>query len=108
MKTITYTYDEENPTNRDYLIAALTDSIDDGGASHDSVLVYHIDCPYGSLAQYGLFANCLNKHEKNKYGTIEYADGCFRCKLSWLNRKYDTYPSDDGQWEVGAKNENHI
>ena len=94
MRTITYTYDEENPTNKDYLIAALTDSIDDGGASYGSVVVYNIDCPYGSLA------NCLNEHEKNKYGTVEYTDGCLRCKASWLNRKYDTCPSDDGQWEV--------
>ena len=35
MRTITYTYDEENPTNKDYVIASLTDSIDDGGASYE-------------------------------------------------------------------------
>ena len=93
MKTITYTYDEENSTNRDYLIAALTDSIDDGGASYESVAEYNIDCPYHSN-------DCLNEHEENVCGTAAYREGCLRCKLSWLNRKYDTYPSDDGQWEA--------
>jgi hypothetical protein len=94
MRTITYTYDEENPTNRDYLIAALTDSIDDGGASYDSALEYNIDCPYINST------DCLNIHEDNEYGTATYGDGCLRCKVSWLNRRYDTYPSYDGRWEV--------
>lgn len=92
MRTITYTYDEENPTNKDYLIAVLTDSIDDGGASYDSVVEYNIDCPY--------YSDCLNEHEENVYGTAAYREGCLRCKRSWLNRRYDTYPSDDGRWEI--------
>ena len=46
MRTITYTYDETKPTNRDYLIAALADRIDDGGASYESVAEYNINCPY--------------------------------------------------------------
>ena len=94
MRTITYTYDETDPTNKDYLIAALTDEIDDGGASYMSVVEHNIDCPYlGS-------SNCLNDHENNRYGTAQYTDGCIRCKASWLNRKYDTYPSDDGKFEI--------
>lgn len=91
--TITYTYDGEHPTNRDYLIAVLTDSIDDGGASYESVAMYDIACPYISNS------DCLNEHESSEYGSKEYREGCVRCKLAWLDREYDTYPSDDGIWE---------
>lgn len=95
MRTITYTYDETKPTNKDYLIEVLTDSIDDGGASYESMAEYNIDCPYRC------FADCLNHHEGNWYDTTkEYKNGCIRCKLAWLEREYDTYPSDDGKWEV--------
>lgn len=94
MRTITYTYDETKATNKDYLIAVLTDSIDDGGASYESVAKYNIDCPY-----YG-DDDCLNAHEgKNAYDK-EYEEGCVRCKMAWLNREYDTYPSVDGNWEM--------
>jgi hypothetical protein len=93
MTTITYTYDETKMTNRDYMIAVLTDSIDDGGASYESLAKYDIACPYISED------DCLNSHEINGYGTDEYNKGCTRCKLSWLEREYDTYPSDDGSWE---------
>lgn len=94
MKTITYTYNEKRSTNKDYMIAALTDSIDDGGAAYESAVEYNIDCPYHS------HSDCLNEHEGNEYGTAAYSAGCIRCKLSWLNREYDTYPSCDGRWEV--------
>ena len=94
MKTITYTYDETKPTNKDYLIEVLTDSIDDGGASYDSMAEYDIACPYRH------YADCLNDHEGNQYDTKEYNEGCVRCKLAWLEREYDTYPSEDGKWEV--------
>ena len=93
MKTITYTYDETKCTNKDYLIAALTDDIDDGGASYESVAEYNINCPY-----YGS-CDCLNHHEGNQYETEEYKNGCTRCKLAWLEREYDTYPSECGKWE---------
>lgn len=36
---------------------------------------------------------------KNNFYTIKYREGCVRCKLAWLDREYDTYPSDDGVWE---------
>ena len=94
MRTISYTYDETKPTNLDYLIAALSDEIDDGGASYESVAEYNIECPY-----YGNY-DCLNDHEDNEYDTPEWNKGCLRCKLSWLLREYDTYPSDDGRWEI--------
>ena len=95
MRTIKYTYDDEHPSNRDYLIAALAEEIDDGGASHESVARYHLECPY----YYG-GNNCLNEHEQNQYGTADYRQGCVRCKMSWLLREFDTYPSDDGRWEI--------
>lgn len=95
MITITYTYDETKPTNKDYLIAVFTDSIDDGRASYESMADRNLSCPYIS------FSDCLNEHEGNKYGTKEYGEGCARCKLAWLDRVYDTYPSDDGKWEEG-------
>lgn len=94
MRTITYTYDETKCTNKDYLIAALTDDIDDGGASYESVAEYDIACPYRCMA------DCLNEHEGNEYDTKEYHKGCVRCKLAWLERGFDTYPSEDGKWEV--------
>ena len=94
MTEIYYMYDETKATNRDYLIASLAGCIDDGGASYESVAEYEINCPY-------ICDNdCLNDHEGNKYGTEEYKKGCVRCKLAWLKREYDTYPSEDGKWEV--------
>ena len=98
MRTITYTYDETRYTNKDYLILELTESIDDGGAGYESVAEYNIACPY----RYN--NDCLNHHEGNQYGSKEYRDGCVRCKLAWLEREYDTYPSDDGKWEVEDDN----
>ena len=94
MRTITYTYDETNPTNRDYLIAALAGDIDDGGASYDAAARYNIECPYSSDR------DCYNEHFGNDYGTAAYREGCLQCKLAWLARKYDTSPSDDGKWEL--------
>lgn len=94
MRTITYTYDERNATNKDYLIAALTDDIDDCGASYEAVARYAIECPYNRNS------DCLNDHEGNKYDTEEYREGCVRCKMAWLERQYDTYPSDDGKWDI--------
>ena len=94
VRTITYTYDETKATNKDYLIAVLTDDIDDGGASYESMVRYNIECPY-----FG-YSDCLNEHEGNEYDTKEYREGCIRCKMAWLEREYDTYPSVDGTWEM--------
>ena len=93
IQTITYTYDGKHPTNKDYLIEVLSGSADDGVASYESVAKYDIACPYRRDC------DCLNERENNEYGTDEYEEGCVRCKLAWLDRKYDTYPSDDGIWE---------
>lgn len=94
MTTITYTYDETHVTNKDYVILALTDSIDDGGSSYVSVTEYQIDCPYI------WDKDCLNNHKNTTYGTKEYKENCIKCKLAWLEREYDTYPHEDGKWEV--------
>ncbi len=82
-------------TNKEYLIAALNDEIDDGGASYESVAQYHISCPYIHSS------DCLNHYEGNEYGTKEYEEGCLRCKMAWLDREYDTCPSEDGKYELG-------
>lgn len=100
MTTITYTYDETKCTNKDYLILELTESIDDGGAGYESVAEYNINCPYCHKS------DCLNDHEGNQYDSKEYREGCVRCKLAWLEREYDTYPSDDGKWEIEDGNDN--
>ena len=92
-RTIIYTYNERHPTNKDYLIEVLTGSIDDDGASYEAMAKYDIECPYFGNS------NCLNEHEGNKYDTEAYKEGCVRCKMAWLEREYDTYPSDDGIWE---------
>lgn len=94
MATIQYTYDEKKPTNRDYLIEALTGEIDDGGASYEAAARYDIACPYRSNC------DCLNHIRNVNYGEKGFEDNCTTCKLSWLNRRFDTYPSEDGRFIV--------
>ena len=70
-------------TNREYLIKSLSDPnwMDDGGASYDSMLYYHIDCPY----PYGdPRAHCSGKPD-------DYIcwDNCNACKEDWLDREVD-------------------
>ncbi len=86
-------------TNKQYIIDALTDNIDDGGAAYVSVAEYNINCPYIHRS------DCLNNHEGNQYDSKEYRKGCIRCKLAWLEREYDTYPSEDGKWEIEDEND---
>lgn len=60
-------------TNREYLIAALTDQIDDGGVSEEAAIYYNIACPY-----YDGDPRChCNKAEINR-------ETCVVCKLEWL------------------------
>ena len=95
MKTITYTYDETKCTNRDYIIAALAEEVDDGGSSYVSVAEYNIDCPYCWNK------DCLNHlHEDIEYDTKKWKENCVKCKLAWLEREYDTYPHEDGKYEL--------
>ncbi len=78
MKQIIYTYDENKPTNKDYLIAALTDDIDDGGASLEAVTYYNISCPYSS-----------GKTRCDDYPFEIPRDVCVECKTEWLAKEYD-------------------
>lgn len=89
-------------TNRDMIIRALIDDyiysgektkdidkylskikeiyIDDGGATEEAVIHYHINCPY----RYGdKRAEC--------HGTLDEPsrDMCVHCKRKWLDKKVD-------------------
>lgn len=71
------------PTNREYIIRSLADPdwIDDGGAAYDSMLHYHIDCPYlGSDPR----AHCYGKPDDYMNW-----DNCNACKEEWLEREVD-------------------
>ena len=66
-------------TNLEYLVAALTDEIDDGGASYEAALFYNIACPYH---QGDMRCHC---------GITGYSTSrelCFGCKDEWLNSEY--------------------
>lgn len=65
-------------TNREMLIKALNDEFDDYAFS-ESVIAYHIECPY-----YGkdMRAKC-NSALPNRHTT------CLNCKLEWLEAEVD-------------------
>ena len=68
--------------NREYIAALLDDEnyIDDGGASYESVVYYHIDCPYYSGDKR---AHCRGKgHEMTR-------EQCTACKMEWLEMEVD-------------------
>lgn len=65
-------------TNREYLIAALTDQIDDGGASEEAAVYYNINCPY-----YDGDSRChCSGKEINR-------ETCVACKFEWLDSEVD-------------------
>lgn len=64
--------------NREYIIAALTNQIDDGGASEEATIYYNIACPY-----YDGDPRC---HCRN--GEIN-RDTCVACKSEWLDSEVD-------------------
>ena len=65
MRTITYTYDGEHPTNRDYLVAVLADAIDDGGASYEKVKeIGYAECANAMLKMW--IDNVLTDGEYNR------------------------------------------
>ena len=71
------------PTNREYLIRSLADPNweDDGGAAYDSMLYYHVDCPY---REGDPRAHCCGKPDD----FINW-DNCNACKEEWLDREVD-------------------
>ena len=66
-------------TNLEYLIAALTGGIDDGGASEEAAIYYNINCPY-----YDGDERCHCK------GTLDITrEMCVACKAEWLESEVD-------------------
>ena len=65
-------------TNLDYIVAALTDEIDDGGASFESVVHYHLSCPHFS-DEIGL--PCDDAEISREI--------CVPCKMEWLEKEYE-------------------
>ena len=65
-------------TNREYIIAALTDEFDDMGATEESVVYYNIKCPYNTGDKR---AHCRND-EINR-------EVCVACKFEWLDSEVD-------------------
>lgn len=65
-------------TNQEYLLAALNDEFDDGGATREAAVHYHINCPY-----YGRDSRseCKDKEISR--------DVCVRCKEKWLESEVD-------------------
>lgn len=78
-------------TNRELLIAALLDGVndkertmkrvlsvdlDDGGATEEMMVHYHVNCPYSYEK------DCMLKKNEEPNGIT-----CTRCKFKWLNKK---------------------
>lgn len=68
-------------TNKDYIIAAMTGEIDDGGAALESVLFYNIQCPYRTDLDKG---KCVEE----KIGNVTRED-CAECKEKWLESEHE-------------------
>ena len=68
-------------TNKEYILACLNDEIDDGGASYEACVHYHIACPYGESDER---APCHGKG-------LDYPNrkNCVACKLDWLESEAD-------------------
>lgn len=68
-------------TNLEYLIAALTGQIDDGGASEEAAIYYNIDCPYfhGDPRAHCRGLDCENITR----------EVCVACKAEWLESEVD-------------------
>lgn len=79
-------------TNREYMINLLLDGlewqdkelervdIDDGGASYEAMVYYHVNCPYFCNDERALCGNEVGKVAR---------DTCFRCKETWLDSEVD-------------------
>lgn len=72
--------DEKKVTNRKYMVALLQNEsfVDDGGASYEALVYYHINCPYFDGDKRCL---CRN-NEINR-------ENCYACKEKWLNSEVD-------------------
>ena len=59
-------------TNLEYMIASLTNQIDDGGASYEATVHYNVNCPY--------FEGDERAHCYNKGLDYPSRENCFPCK----------------------------
>lgn len=81
-------------TNQEMLIAALNGEIDDGGASWEAWMHYHINCPY-----FGGDRRCRcypEDYRQGKADGVKFKDAaeperdmCVRCKAEWLESEVD-------------------
>lgn len=71
---------KEIKTNRDYIIAALQGEFDDGGATEEAEIYYHIKCPYTEGDQ---------RAECKKLGKNISWETCTECKTKWLDSEPD-------------------
>ena len=67
-------------TNREYMIALLQNEsfVDDGGASYEAMVYYHIACPYFADDE-----RCLCNNDEIDRKT------CYQCKEEWLDSEVD-------------------
>lgn len=71
-------------TNLEYMIAALTDQIDDGGSCYEAAVHYNIACPH-FLGEQNL---PCDRHEPSR-------EICVPCKVEWLNKEIDGGDGND-------------
>lgn len=81
-------------TNQEYIIAALTDQIDDGSASWEACVHYNINCPYCEGDR-----RCHCYPEEYRDGTVDRVafkdikeatrELCVECKAEWLESEVD-------------------
>lgn len=81
-------------TNLQYLIDALTNQIDDGGAAWEASVYYYINCPY---REGDVRAHCYPEEYRNGVvSSIKHKDCltltremCVECKAKWLESEVD-------------------
>lgn len=66
-------------TNQEYLIAALNNDFDDGGASREAAIHYNICCPYRGADSR---CECRGNEEISR-------EVCVRCKEKWLGSEVE-------------------
>lgn len=81
-------------TNLEYIIAALRNEIDDGGASWEACIHYNIKCPYFEGDR-----RCHCYPEEYRNGTVDRVafkdqkeptrELCVGCKAEWLEQEVD-------------------
>lgn len=81
-------------TNQEYIIAVLTDQIDDCGESREACVYYHISCPYHLGDR-----RCMCYSDEYREGKIQgdmlkdrkeiTRELCVECKEKWLESEVD-------------------